>query len=156
MPDRSPVCWPEIIKKAAGQMEKKYKIKLTIDENIIFEINRMLEYNISALGYQPNVAKFAGLLAFWIRKLKPVSLSADSPNYYLASNEELALLIALALTRLYKDESGVQKKIIVQPGTLMGLARDLRYHSHTPHSLMVTFELLLDSQIETISPESPK
>ncbi len=67
--------WQAVLSDAATLCERAYGVSLTIDRDILREISEqaegtLLQLNMSTL---PNMAKVAGHVAFWIRKLKPIA-----------------------------------------------------------------------------------
>ncbi len=67
------VNWEPIFDKVSSDLEEKFNISIEIDLQILEEINGAIK--ISLKGYSmsnPNIAKIAGHVVFWIRKLKPI------------------------------------------------------------------------------------
>ena len=138
------VDWKAIFLKEVKQIEDRHKINLLIDEAIIFEIGKMVEDSLGNIGLEhPNVAKIAGQVAFWIRKLKPTSISPNSPNNALYANERIALSVGLAICNMYKDDNSKSDQIHIPPRIFRDWIIGFRYHSHSPHSAMTSFELLM-------------
>ena len=80
--------WLEILLKEAKTLEKEFLISVDIDERTVLEVERVISDHLLAISLEhPNVAKIAGQVAFWIRKLKPLQLSNNSPNSLLTINE---------------------------------------------------------------------
>ena len=114
--------WFAILRKEAATIEEQTRVKIDISKPICQEVGRLIGDNLTAIGLQqPNVAKIAGQVAFWVRKLKPLSLSRDTPNFLLTLNELAGLRIGI-----FRD-----------------WVNSFRYHSHSPHSSMISFELLM-------------
>lgn len=148
--------WQEILMKAAAAIERKYRVKLLVDEAILLEIGRFIADGLASLGfYSPNVAKVAGIAAFWIRKLKPLSIAPDSPNHFLLANERAALLVGLTIAAMFEDEDGVARKIAMPKDILIDWTSSLRYHSHSPYSSITAFELILHFASPVDVPEKP-
>lgn len=140
----SNIDWFEILQKEATTLERELSIRIDIDERISLEVGRLINDHLQAIGLaHPNVAKVAGQVAFWIRKLKPLQLSKDSPNSLLTLNEMAALRIGLFICNTFKDDSSKDKKIALPPRIFRDWINSFRYHSHSPHSSMISFELLM-------------
>lgn len=139
--------WRPILFKAAERIEQAQNVKLIVDEAIVLEAGRLIQDHLNSIGlFQPNVAKIAGQVAFWIRKLKPLSIASDSPNYFLLANERAALAVGLAICNLYKDDCGKPGRIALPARVFSDWVKSFRYHSHSPHSSMTSFELLMCGQ----------
>lgn len=150
-------CWQKILLHAAGKIEQDYHVRLVVDGSILNEISMVIDESIAALGFpNPNVAKIAGEVAFWVRKLKPLSIASDSPNYYRFSNERAALLIGLAIANLYEDDQGQRRKVWLPSDILRDWITSLRYHSHSPYSSITSFELLLQGTPPATDVSSPR
>jgi hypothetical protein len=137
------VDWQAILYAEAADVEKNYLVCVEIDEAIVLEAERIIRDNIDSIGLvQPNVAKIAGLVAFWLRKLKPLRIAGNSPNNLLTLNEVVALRIGLAICNAYNDDASKAQKIKLPPRILNDWVKNFRYHSHSPNSSMISFELL--------------
>lgn len=138
------VDWFRILHEQAAIIEKRHTVRIIIDEATCLEVGRLVTDHLAATGLaQPNVAKIAGQVTFWVRKLKPLRLAPDSPNYLATLNELAGLLIGLAICNLYKDDCSKAQKIALPPRIFRDWVNSLRYHSHSPHSSMISFELLM-------------
>lgn len=136
--------WDDIIYAAAARIEERHKVIIMIDSVIICEAGRQIQDHLGAIGLEkPNVAKIAGQVAFWIRKLKPLSIAPESPNKLLTVNELVALHVGLALCIKYKDDNSKTDPIRLPPRIFRDWVAGFRYHSHSPHSAMTSFELLM-------------
>jgi len=81
------VNWEVIIQEMAGYCEKKFDTKLLIDRAVLAEVEAMVSDTLSSFNIKtPNIAKVASSVAFWIRKLKPISYdySNSAQNNFLA------------------------------------------------------------------------
>lgn len=98
---------------------------------------------LSALNMStmPNVAKVAGHVVFWIRKLKPVSHSAGSVNKLLTINEVIGILVGVSICQHYFDDHS-KAQIRFSDRIMKDWASSLRNHSHSPHSCAISFEFL--------------
>lgn len=136
--------WFAVLYEEAAKIEKEAAVKIDISKPICLEVGRLIEDHLTATGLErPNVAKIAGQVAFWIRKLKPLSLSKDTPNFLLTLNELAGLRIGLAICNTYKDDQSKPKKIFLPSRIFLDWVNSFRYHSHSPHSSMISFELLM-------------
>jgi len=123
-------------------MEKVYNLKIGIEHAIITEIQVRLQESLDRIdGSTPNAAKNAGLVAFWIRKLKPLSIHPDSEFSFLPLNEYIALLVGLAICAKYFDDSK-KETFQLNPRILRDWIFSFRYNSHSPHSSLISFEML--------------
>lgn len=95
---------------------------------------------------QPSDYRIAGYLAFWIRKLKPFSLSSYDIN--IKKRYELGLLIneyiaiQIGLYMLYIDDSRQNKKL--SPKLLLRTMKTMRYRSLSPHTMSLMYEFFFE------------
>jgi hypothetical protein len=137
------VDWRAILEFEAGHAEKLCNINVEIDEAIVFEVERRACDSLDSIGLiQPNAAKIAGLIAFWVRTLKPLRIASNSPNNLLTLNEFVALSIGLAICNAYKDDDSKAQDVKLPPRILNDWIKNFRYHSHSPSSTIISFELL--------------
>ncbi|OQY01535.1 MAG: hypothetical protein B6I26_04195 [Desulfobacteraceae bacterium 4572_130] len=89
----------------------------------------------------PNLSKVAGYYSFWIRKLKPFYVRAKRNNNYITDlNEIFAILFGLVLI-----SQGVKRSIPkLSKKFLNDLVYSLRYHTFSPQSVTLIFELILE------------
>lgn len=137
--------WVAILSDVAGEFEKEFACSLFIDNHILSDIR---VFALRSLGQydlpKPNVAKIAGVLSFWFRKLKPISYSRDSMCNFTLVNELIALLLGLGICEKYKDDlskvdfsvSDISKRV------LRDWVLSFRAHSHSPSSSVMSFELI--------------
>ncbi len=86
--------WYQVLLREAAIVEKRLGVLLVIDRVTIDEIDEMSEKTLSGFNQnKPSVAKVAGNLVFWIKKLKPISRAGDSENDYRLINELVAVLV---------------------------------------------------------------
>lgn len=138
------VDWYALLEQMADRISAAYKVDLILDEVIVAEIACRIEDSLNSLGaIQPNAAKIAGQAAFWIRKLKPLSMNPSSKNYFRFANERAALSIGLAICNKYKDDTSKANKIKLPARVFHDWVIGFRYHSHSPYSAMTSFELLM-------------
>jgi len=134
--------WEDILFELAVKMERDFCLVIGIEYDIIEEIKGRFQESFDRLdGVAPNAAKCAGLVAFWIRKLKPLSIHPTSEFSFLPLNEYVALLVGLAICARYFDNSD-KASIRLNPRILRDWIFSFRYNSHSPHSSLISFELL--------------
>lgn len=135
--------WYAILYAQAKDLENEMNIRIAINKPVCLEIGRLVNDNLNAIGLiHPNVAKIAGQVAFWIRKLKPLTLTPDSPNYLITLNEYAALRIGIAICGTFLDDNSKAREIALPPRIFKDWVNSFRYHSHSPHSVMISFEIL--------------
>ncbi len=135
--------WSSILGEIAEALEKRFGLAIVIDSDIVEEIKCQLNRTLEKLSLdtKPNVAKVAGHVAFWIRKLKPISHSADTPHKLLLINELVAILVGSSICcRYFDDSSSVAVKLPVR--ILFDWASSFNLNSHSPHSCSIAFEML--------------
>jgi len=134
--------WIVIFQEMCTFAEEKFGIKLIVDKNIIEEIEIMVEDTLDSFYLDnPNVAKTASIIAFWIRKLKPIFHSSNSKNKFLAINELVGLLVGLSICRNYFDDFS-KEKFKISSRVFSDWVNSFRRNSHSPHSSVISFELL--------------
>ena len=134
--------WVDILYESATYMESAYALKIGLENEIIQEIQGKIEDSLGRVGVSdPNTAKTAGIVAFWIRKLKPLSIHPTSEYAFLPLNEYAALKVGLAICAKYFDDAK-KAKFALTPRILRDWIFSLRYNSHSPHSSMISFEML--------------
>ncbi len=113
---------------------------MSIESAIIEEIRHSIDKSLA--GFKaPNAAKYAGIAAFWIRKLKPLHVMRESENPFLLINEYVSLKVGLAICERYFDDAR-KVDITLNPRILRDWVFSFRYHSHSPSSSMISFEML--------------
>jgi len=136
------VRWEEILLEFSGRMEEDFDLKIGIEYDIINEIQARFQESFDRIdGPIPNAAKIAGIVAFWIRKLKPLSIHPDSDFSFLPLNEYVALLVGLAICARYFDDDR-KERLRLNPRILRDWVFSFRYNSHSPHSALISFEML--------------
>lgn len=142
------VKWEDLIFRACDTAETLFEIALEIDTDIVQELSEEIKRTIEQIGLnRPNVAKIAGHIVFWIRKLKPIHHSAQSENKYLAINEWVAVVVGIAVCRIYFDDNCIDqdnatKTVKTHSRLFNDFVGSLRVHSHSPSSSTITFESL--------------
>lgn len=135
--------WRPIFTAACIHFEKEYKIRLRIDTDILDELELHVEKTLQ--HYQltgPNVAKVAGHVCFWLRRLKPIHHHPNSRNKNTAINEEVALWVALSICADWHDDHSRQPIKQVPMRILKDWVTSLRINAHSPHALAIAFELI--------------
>lgn len=135
------VDWMVPLGRAVATLEQKFTIKLTLDSDVVGEVASHLNRTVSQIpmNTDPNVAKIAGHVAFWIRKLKPIGYDESQlqTNKLLNVNELAALLVGAAICRKkFKSDLRLHNRIFFD------WASSLRVNSHSPSSCAIAFELL--------------
>nr|CRH06591.1 Protein of unknown function [Candidatus Magnetococcus massalia] len=129
--------WRAILSEIANSLGEKYDLHLDIDVQVVEEIEAHVGRTMTEYGLNPNIAKLAGHATFWIRKLKPISHRDTSPSRNLAINEEVSVIVGLALCRRFGPRS-----FSIEPKVLYDWVVSLRAHSHSPHGSTLVFEML--------------
>lgn len=140
--------WEKIIIASAREIETKLKLNLVLESFVLEEIKDRVAISLKSLDMsRPNVAKIAGTVAFWIRKLKPLSHSEEFPNgnKFYAVNELLGLRVGLYICANYYDDYSTYG-FKLSRRLFLDWVHSLRYHSHSPHSSLTAFELLTTSE----------
>ena len=146
--------WFEILYKITDETEKIYQAKgfnfeVFIEEAIVQDVAAQINRTMKASGIEkPNPAKIAGVVSFWIRKLKPLIITAQPQETFRLINELVALKVGLAICDKYmKDENGESICLRLNKRILRDWVASLRYHSHSPHSSIIAFEMLACEKI---------
>ncbi len=140
------ITWFTILCAEAEELEKIFNIKVLVEEATALEISKLISDTLPNIGIErPNVAKIAGQIAFWIRRLKPLRIDPSSPNYLVTLNEIAALRVGLAVCNIYKDDSAKTISSTPPRRILCDWINSFRYHSHSLHSSMISFELLVSA-----------
>lgn len=91
------------------------------------------------------LVKIAGIVVFWVRKLKPFYYDFDEAaksGKLHPLNELIAIQTGLAICSQYKDDCSLLDDIRLSDRVLKDWLHSLRYHSHSPYSSILAFELL--------------
>lgn len=132
--------------KATEQFEQLFMCGVQIDTFILEEaIVRALKSQKTV--YEANVVynidsfKMAGLLCFWLRKLKPFRVVSGSTGENKTVNEAIAFLTGIRLVIGYRSKNGKSPKIPnLTPSFIHNIILSLRYNSHSPNSTAFIFE----------------
>ncbi len=145
--------WREILTWLLAHFERKYDCTLHVDGDVLDEVRKHTVLSLGEYGLaRPNIAKIAGVFSFWFRKLKPLSYSSNSSARYTAVNEYVGLVVGLALCEKYKADLGNSKfRIAAIPQRLLSdWVNSLRFHSHSPNSATMSFELITTGQTSVV------
>lgn len=147
MPKIGNIDWRTVISAACCYVENREGVGLDIDTDLLAELE--IYANKSLRGYNienPNAAKVAGHVCFWVRRVKPVLHKPDTIRKFLAVNEEVALLVGLAICQNYFDDARAES-FKISPKILKDWVSSLRYNSHSPHALAIAFELITGRRV---------
>jgi len=134
--------WIVLLKDMCEFAEDRFDVELVIDKDIVQEVEIMTKDTINSFNLEyPNVAKVASVIAFWIRKLKPIYHMETSKNKFLAINELIGLLVGLSICRNYFDDLS-KDNFRISSRVLSDWVNSFRKNSHSPHSSVISFELL--------------
>ena len=99
--------WITIFEELTNKLEVRYDLDLMVDVVVLEEVGAMAKSTLDSLNMDstPNVAKTAGHVSFWIRKLKPISHAEKSNSHFTAINELAGLLVGLAICTRYFDDT---------------------------------------------------
>jgi hypothetical protein len=134
--------WNAILKWAADNIERKFRIELNINRKIVDEIDTMAEKTLEGFNQKtPSVTKVAGNAVFWIKKLKPLNRVPDkgSGDDYLLINELAAVLVGVGICNMHHYQGVVHK---MKGHMVKDMVASLRYHSYSPNSIAMIFESL--------------
>lgn len=139
------VNWREILMEIAGNISTEFDLNILVEDFVVQEISDRIDNSLNHIEFDnPNVAKIAGIVAFWVRKLKPFHYDFDemaNSGKLHPLNELVAVQTGLAICSLYKDDYSLDN-IRLSPRVLKDWLHSLRYHSHSPYSSILAFELL--------------
>lgn len=135
--------WNKVLLNIVEWAEENYQLTLFIDAEVVEEISIRVRKSAADLNIaKPNVAKIAGLVTFWIRKLKPIWHHPESNKKILTINEKIAFLVGLSICRKYSDDTSRIAPYPYNDRIFSDWIASLRYNSHSPHSSMISFELI--------------
>ncbi|MDR0379752.1 MAG: hypothetical protein LBI62_07415 [Candidatus Accumulibacter sp.] len=140
----SNVKWDSVFREVANRVEKKLRLSICIESVVVEEIERRVDRTLQNYD-QPNAAKIAGVVAFWIRKLKPMTISPESKRAFSMINEYVSILIGMSICSRYFDDftkTDAEGVVRINSRILKDLMYSFRYHSHSPHSSVILFEAL--------------
>ncbi|HYD63925.1 hypothetical protein [Azospirillum sp.] len=142
------VDWQRVLHPVCDAIEAVYGVELEVDTDELAELERFADESLRSYRLtNPNAAKVAGHLCFWLRRLKPIRHAATSNAKLLAVNEVAALWLGLAICDQYFDNASAQS-FKIDPRILKDWVASLRYNSHSPHALAIAFEILTGRKVE--------
>ena len=66
------VDWRKVLSQATVNVSSRFDLEIFAEDFILREISDRISIFLDHIDYEnPNVAKIAGIVAFWVRKLKP-------------------------------------------------------------------------------------
>jgi hypothetical protein len=139
------VDWQHLLIEIAGTTSAEMNISICVESFILDEISDRIKDSIDNLHIaRPNVAKLAGIVAFWVRKLKPFfydPAETATGGKLTTLNELIAVQAGLAICKTYKDDWS-KENFHLSERLLLDWLHSLRFHSHSPHGSLFAFELL--------------
>ncbi|MDR1684966.1 MAG: hypothetical protein LBR82_00735 [Desulfovibrio sp.] len=146
------VDWKKLLIEVAGSVSDGMNISICVENFILDEISERIEASLTNLHIErPNVAKIAGIVAFWVRKLKPFfydPVETATGGKLTTLNEMIAVQSGLTICKTYKDDWS-KENFHLSDRLLFDWLHSLRFHSHSPHSSLFAFELLTTDNEET-------
>jgi hypothetical protein len=146
------VKWDEILTTIAADISIEFELDIIVESYILKEIQMRVDATLANLHMEkPNVAKIAGVVAFWVRKLKPFcyAYSEIAKSGKLSTlNELIAIQAGLAICRQCYDDYSAEEFQPLSKRLLNDWLHSLRFHSHSPHSSMFAFELLTTKNVD--------
>jgi hypothetical protein len=91
-------------------------------------------------GYDLSQFKVAGVICYWLRKLKP--FSTEDVASHLFVNEIIAFLVGYYLVYGYQVRHARGRCPKITSNYLDDLVKSYRYNAHSPHSSAFIFESL--------------
>lgn len=135
------------IERAATIVSNRFDIDLAVDKRIVSEIEAFFDKSLESFNQNdPNAAKIAGTLVFWIRKLKPVAHTGS--GYFPSANEYIAILCGVSIINAHWAMK--RQKMIVPEVPLRDFSKTLRFHSHSPHGLALMFEMFMSCSVASV------
>ena len=143
------VKWMDLLYEVAEEDERLFAARgvqftVCIQRPVAEEVGQRIERSITLDGIERgNAAKIAGVTAFWIRKLKPLYIepSAETPKTYAFINELVSLQVGVAICNRYFSDAGL-RGVRLNRRVLKDWLTSFRYHSHSPSSSIISFEMM--------------
>jgi hypothetical protein len=137
------VDWEKVLSAQADWVKKVFKVDLWVDGEVTSELKVFVDKSLSEINLDdPSIYKKAGIVTFWIRKLRPLVPFRGQPKKWLVANEMVALIIGLAICRQSKEFATINLSQPPYNRIIKDWIHSLRYHSHSPNSSVISFELL--------------
>lgn len=138
------VHWGVLLDKVTEHAEKEMGLALVVDADVVEEVAHCANKTVESFNKDhPNLAKIAGSVVFWIRRLKPVTHDPASRQKYLAINEWIALRVGIAICGLYSDDSAKFDCVRISERVFTDWATSLRKNAHSPHGIVMAFEVMV-------------
>ena len=120
------------------------RVDLTVLDECFCKVEDSLDRDFRSFeapeGYEPSPFKMAGVLCFWLRKLKPFSVPEKTEeNRFI--NETVALLVGFSLVFQYAESEKLHHPKISDT-FFHDMVSSLRYNSHSPNGAAFLFEAL--------------
>jgi len=150
MPDSHPE-WYRILQDVVKEVEVDIQqfghkdFEVVIEESIVREIATRVNQDADRYRWKmPNAPKMAGLVAFWICKLKPFYKYYESKTTFRYINEVVGLRVGLAICQEYmKTDKGQPVRLHMDGRVLSNWIASSRYYCHSLHSSIIAFEILV-------------
>lgn len=143
------VNWGQVLTSQATDIANELGLDIIVESFILEEIKDRIELSLKDMDIEkPNVAKIAGVVTFWVRKLKPFSYASEAianGNKLHTLNELIAVQTGLAICNTYKDDYSLDD-FHLSKRLLIDWLHSLRFHSHSPASTLFVFEILTTNQ----------
>jgi hypothetical protein len=131
------------IRRYMDQFKCTVSVELSILDECFVRVEETREkyFESSQGSYNINTFKMAGIICFWIRKLKPFYVTNNAADHRYI-NEYIAFLTGY--TFVYNDVPLEKRRFLpkITPHYFHDLINSFRYHSHSPHSTAFIFESL--------------
>lgn len=134
------------VEKPIKSYEDLFQCEISVDISVLDEcfckVEDSLQKNFSSFeapqGYEPSLFKMAGVICFWLRKLKPLSVRGkEKDNRFV--NETVAFLVGYHLVYKFSIERGLRRPHI--PASYFhDLVTSFRFNSWSPTSMAFLFE----------------
>ena len=141
--------WYDILRHVAEQLEKDFRelghnFKVVIEEGLVFDVVDQINRNMDKAKMKPpHASKIAGLVAFWICRLKPFYIQHASPEIFRFINELVGLKVGLAICQKYTGaDQDRPVHLHLDERILSEWMMSARYHSYSLASFIIAFELL--------------
>lgn len=135
-----------LVQDAVTEYEQEHSCTACINVPVLAECFDQVAYTLQlhfehpspGHCYTPTNFKIAGVICFWLRKLKPFSVSCSIKNNTFV-NETIALLTAHNFVQRYSLQ---KSRIITNKDLFLEVVTSLRYNSWSPSSLAFLFQSL--------------
>jgi len=151
MPDSRPE-WYRILQDVVKEVEADIRqfgnndFEVVIEEGIVREIANRVNQDTDRYRWKmPSAPKMAGLVAFWICKLKPFYKYHESKTTFRYINEVVGLRVGLAICQEYtKTDKGQPVRLCMDGRVLSDWIASSRYYYHSLHSSIIAFEIFVN------------